>query len=144
MLSQKSICPCTNAPSDTATPIVERITSKDPSVTKRSSTVRTSIDVNQCHSDVLFRRHHSSTAALCDIFIFINIDEQKSRVDTCMYLASLERTSSLSRLLIHVGLHVMLWHMYTYWCYQFVRYATKYQVTYEIVRVPYRQAGLYV
>ena len=27
----------------------------------------------------------------CDIFIFINIDEQKSRVDTCMYLANLER-----------------------------------------------------
>lgn len=42
-------------------------------------------------TDRLFRRHHSSTAALCDVFIFINIDEQKSRVDTCMYLASLER-----------------------------------------------------
>ena len=53
-----------------------------------------------------------------------------------MYLASLERTSSLSRLLIHVGLHVMLWHMYTYWCYQFVRYATKYQVTYENRKLP--------
>jgi len=30
----------------------------------------------------------------------------------------------------------MLWHMYTYWCYRFVRYATKYQVTYENRKLP--------
>ena len=57
------------------------------------------IDADAISTDGLFRRHHSSTAALCDVFIFINIDEQKSRVDTCMYLANLERcTSSSSRL----------------------------------------------
>ena len=61
-------------------------------------------------TDRLFRRHHSSTAALCDIFIFINIDEQKSRVDTCMYLASLERYLLVVMALIHV--HIM------YWCFR--------------------------
>ena len=56
-------------------------------------------------------------------------------IHVCTWRVSRD-TSSLSRLLIHVGLHVMLWHMYTYWCYRFVRYATKYQVTYENRKLP--------
>ena len=73
------------------------------------------------------------TAALCDIFnfIFINIDEQKSRVDTCMYLANLERCTSSSSRLSYMSCRN--------WCFRCIaRYATKYQVTYENRRLPYQ------
>ena len=48
-----------------------------------------------CSEDITRARPHFAMSSS----IFINIDEQKSRVDTCMYLANLERcTSSSSRL----------------------------------------------
>ena len=84
---------------------------------------------------MLFRTHHSAsvTAAPCNVSIFIIIDDQIAGgyIHTGIGECSRE-TSSLSRLLEHV-----LYRNYSYMIGAGVpvaaRYATKYQVTYEIV-----------
>ena len=78
------------------------------------------IDADAISTDGLFRRHHSSTAALCDVFINLHQHRRTEIAGGYMYVPGESREMYL--LVVKALIHVMLWHMYTYWCYRFVSY----------------------
>ena len=104
------------------------------------------IDADAISTDGLFRRHHSSTAALCDVFINLHQHRRTETAGGYMYVPGESREMYL--LVVKALIHVLV----RYWCFRCIaRYATKYQVTYENRRLPTvptcttpRQAGRFV